>query len=65
MLPVAVNVPAFGSYSSALTNPSPPAMSTNPLGKSVAVCDCLATVMLPVAVNAPVAGSYSSALSNP
>jgi hypothetical protein len=40
-------------------------MSTNPLGKSVAVCDCLAELMLPVAVNAPVAGLYSSALPNP
>ena len=68
MLPVAVNVPAAGSYSSALASIAaavarPPAMSTFPLGNNVAVCPYLPAVMLPVAVNVPVAGSYSSALA--
>jgi hypothetical protein len=57
MLPVAVNVPAAGSYSSALARADvsrhPPTMSTLPLGKSVAVCEFLATVVLPVGVKAP------------
>ena len=42
ILPVAVNVPALGSYSSALARAlplpsSPPTMSTFPLGNNVAV----------------------------
>src|SRR5208283_4328262 len=45
MLPVAVNVPAVGSYSSALVlPPSPPAMSTFPLGSNVAVWPYLSAV---------------------
>ena len=68
MLPVAVNVPVAGSYSSALARVAaavspPPVMSTFPLGSNVAVWSYLAVVMLPVAVNVPVAGSYSSALA--
>src|SRR6266550_1814719 len=64
-LPVAVHVPLAGSYSSALlkTRPLfPPATSTLPLGRSVAVCWARAVPRLPVAVHVPVAGSYSSAL---
>ena len=63
----AANVPALGSYSSALARTTtlslfPPAMSTFPLGNNVAVWPPLATVMLPVAVKVLLAGSYSSAL---
>jgi hypothetical protein len=51
MLPVAVNVPATGSNSSALARArlslSPPAISTFPLGNKVAVCRSLAVVILP------------------
>ena len=55
MLPVAMNVPALGMNSSALwryrfADPSPPATSTVPLPRRVAVWYCLDTVMLPVAV---------------
>ena len=35
----------------------PPATSTWPLGRSVAVCMSFAVAMLPVAVHSPVAGS--------
>ena len=67
MLPVAANVPAAGSYSSALARTLPlallpPAMMTVPLPNNVAVALALATLMLPVAVNVPATGSYSSAL---
>jgi uncharacterized membrane protein len=62
MLPVAVNIPVTGSYSSALartvvTYQTPPVMSTFPLLNNVAICPALAVVMLPVAVNIPVTGS--------
>jgi hypothetical protein len=62
MLPVAVNVPAPGSYNSAVASSPPPAMSTFPLGNNVAVGRVLASVMLPADVNVPALGSYSSAL---
>ncbi len=68
MLPVVVNVPAPGSYSSALVRPNeslptPPAMRTFPLGNKVAVWLVLAAVMLPAGVNVPLVWSYSSALA--
>ena len=60
MLPVAVQVPADGSYSSAEDKAPvllrPPATRTLPLGKSAAVVSSRATVMLPVAVQAPADG---------
>src|SRR5579859_1024154 len=46
MLPVGVNVPVAGSYRSAAAD-EPPAISTFPLGSSVAVCPDLATDMGP------------------
>jgi len=59
MLPVVVNVPAIGSYSSRAGQVraigTPTAMSTSPLGNSVAVWSYLVAVMLPVAVNVPAA----------
>jgi len=64
MLSVAVNLPAAGSYSSALARYgyelllAPCAISTFPLGNNVAVWPHLATVMLPVVVNVPWLGSY-------
>jgi hypothetical protein len=55
-----------GSYNSALSRtkkPSwPPATSTRPLFKSVAVCDSRGALRAPVVVHAPIAGSYNSAL---
>ena len=62
MSPAAVNIPASGSYSSALarelpSSPTPPTMSTCPFGNSVAVCPVLAVAMSPVAENVPAAGS--------
>ncbi len=65
MLPVGVQVPVAGLYSSALAKighepstqvPLPPATSTWPLGSSVAVWPKRAVVMLPVAVHVPAAG---------
>src|SRR5450756_549154 len=71
MLPVAVQDPLLGSYSSAeasalllpvtLLLPVPPATSTLPSGSSVAVWDWRGVGMLPVAVQDPLFGSYSSA----
>src|SRR5450756_1874813 len=70
MLPVAVQNPLPGSYSSAeasgglrlaLLLPRPPATSTLPSGSSVAVWDWRGMGMLPVAVQDPLLGSYSSA----
>ena len=66
MLPVAVNVPAAGSYSSALAkavDAPPPPMSTFPSPNNVAVWDPLAADMLRAAANVPAAGSYNSALA--
>src|SRR6516164_5457499 len=70
MLPVALQVPAAGLYSSAplvtvwLTPAStPPATSTCPFCSTVAVKPTVRAVpMLPVAAHRPVAGSYSSAV---
>src|SRR6266566_3097747 len=64
-LPVVVQVPLAGSYSSALVEgakslSSPAATSTWPLGSNVAVCRSRAALRLPVAVQLPVAGSYKS-----
>src|SRR5438128_1026644 len=57
MLPVAVQVPVAGLYSSALLNAvpyaAPPADSTFPLASSVAVWPNRATFMLPVLSNPP------------
>jgi hypothetical protein len=69
MLPVPVNAPAAGSYSSALRResplaPRPPTMSTFPFGNRVAVCPDLGSLILPVAVNVPELGSNSSAPAN-
>src|ERR1035437_7644165 len=54
MLPVSVHWPVDGLYSSALARKpsvfSPPAMSTCPLGSSVAVWPALAVFRLPVTV---------------
>ena len=63
MLPVVVQDPLPGSYSSAdVPLPlSPPATSTLPSGSSVAVLPWRGVVMLPVAVQVRVLGSYSSA----
>src|SRR5207302_1626711 len=69
MLPVTLNVPVDGSYTSALAvspaGAAPPATRTFPLLSSVAVSPLRATAMLPVALNVSVDGSYSSALVNP
>src|SRR6516225_124023 len=63
MLPVAVNFPVAGLYSSAaVVAPVPPAMSTWPLFSRAALCPARAVVMLPVRDHMPVAGLYSSAL---
>src|SRR6185369_14870578 len=54
MLPVALKVPAAGSYSCAVVREYPllpPAMRTFPPGNSVAVWPKLMPVMLPVSVN--------------
>src|SRR5438132_14352763 len=67
MLPVGVQVPLAGLYSSALFNAvplsAPPAASTFPLESSVRVKSTRPTVMLPVAVQLPFTGLYSSALA--
>src|SRR6516164_2855605 len=68
MLPVGLNVPVAGLYSSALLVAAlptpPPATSTWPFCSTVAVKvrAARAVVMLPVGLNLPVAGSYSSAV---
>jgi hypothetical protein len=75
--PVGENVPLLGSYSSALavapspiSSPivrvadasAPPAMSTFPLGRRVAVCPARAVDMSPaVGMNVRLSGSYNSA----
>src|SRR6516164_10101527 len=61
MLPVGVNFPVAGLYSSVAV-PPPPAISTWPLPSRVALWPTRPVVMLPVGVNFPVAGLYSSAL---
>src|SRR5205807_2568816 len=68
-LPVKVQVPLSGSYSSALAIggegkviSSAPATCTMPLGNNVAVFADRPLFRLPVTVQVPVAGSYSSAL---
>ena len=66
ILPVAVQAPLAGLNNSALAKlgkvPEPPATSTWPLGKSVAVKFSRAVFILPVAVQVPLAGLYNSAL---
>src|SRR5689334_20480696 len=58
MLPVAVQVPVVGSYTSAVAQAPPPlpppVTRTLPLGSSVAVCPLRALAMLPLAVQPPV-----------
>jgi hypothetical protein len=66
-LPVAVQVPSAGLYSSALAEgspllSSPAATSTKPLGSNVAVCNTRAVLRLSVVLHIPLEGSYSSAL---
>ena len=77
MIPVGVHDSVRGSYSSAeassgvppyFVNPlqlCPPATSTLPSGRSVAVCPPRASIMVPVAVHDSVRGSYSSAVDSP
>ena len=71
MSPVAVQDPLPGSYTSAeavdllLPSEVPPATSTLPSGKSVAVCPRRTRTMFPVTVHDPVLGSYSSAVGQP
>src|ERR1017187_2505919 len=67
MLPVAVQLPVAGLYSSAVypANDEPPATSTWSFCSKVALWPKRRVVMLPVAVQLPVAGLYSSALDNP
>src|SRR6266540_515333 len=65
--PIAVHVPAAGSYSSqVVVEPEaltwPPAASTFPLDSNVAVCVVRNVVNAPLAVQVPVAGLYSSEL---
>jgi hypothetical protein len=62
MLPVAENVPVDGSYNSAVASP-PPAISTMPLGRSIAEWNERGALILPVGVNVPVAESYTSAVA--
>ena len=70
-LPVKLNVPLTGSYSSAVgmmiklldCGPIPPTISTCSFGKRVAVWDCRPVVMEPVSVNWPVAGLKISAVA--
>src|SRR5450759_2902839 len=72
MVPVAVQDPVLGSYSSAearmvnsvICRP-PPATSTLPSGSSVAVAPLRCVIMSPVAVHDPLPGSYSSAEAPP
>jgi hypothetical protein len=66
-LPVGIQVPLAGSYSSALADTlillsNPPATNTIPLGSRVAVCWERAVLRLPVDIQVPLAESYSSAL---
>lgn len=71
MLPVGVNIPVDGSYSSAVLSgrtthelhagTSPPATSTFPVASNVAECPTRALCILPVDANVPSAGSYNSA----
>src|SRR6266481_4651072 len=64
-LPVTLQLPVVGSYSSALVRKTPlypPATSTLPLGSNVAVCCRRAVLRLPLASHVPLAASYSSAL---
>jgi hypothetical protein len=61
MLPVTVQVPVAGLYSSALARailpvPGPPTARTWPLGSSVAVSNTRGLFMLPVTVHVPAAG---------
>src|SRR6266849_3556672 len=66
MLPVVVQLPVDGLYSSALASgPEPPATRTWPLASRVALGSYRAVCMLPVVVQLPVAGLYSSALVPP
>ena len=61
IVPVAVKIPLFGSYSSAVASVPltfwPPAIRTFPLARSVAVWELRPTLMLPVAANFPEVGS--------
>ena len=65
--PVGLNVPVFGSYSSAearawsLTSFTPPAIRTRPSLSRVAVWSSRVVASEPVGLNVPVFGSYSSA----
>src|SRR5437867_1487925 len=61
MLPVTVQDPLSGSYSSAEARLSAPATSTLPSGRSVALWKTRSTPMLPVAVQVPRSASYTSA----
>ena len=61
-LPVVVNVPFVGLYSSALAEAklevtTPPAISTRPFGSKVAVWATRGVFKLPVTVNDPLTGS--------
>jgi len=66
--PVRVNAPVFGSYSSAVAEPSPPrsneppATSTRPSGSRVTVPPECGSCIEPVGTNWPVVGSNSSAV---
>src|SRR5438132_3464534 len=71
MLPVKLHVPVVGSYNSADCQDSvsmllepPPATSTRPSSRSVAVCPTRPEFGLAVCVHVPVAGSYNSATSD-
>src|SRR5262249_30649174 len=63
-LAVALHVPVFGSYSSAvLREEPPPTTNTFPSGSNVAVLPLPALLRLPVKLQTPVDGSYNSAVS--
>ena len=65
-LPVTLQLPVAGSYSSALavgSMISAPAATDRPLVSTVAVCKSRAVLRLPVKVQVPLVGSYSSALA--
>src|SRR5215471_7589567 len=67
-LPVGVQLPVLGSYTSALarafsTASSPPATRTLPFGSRMAEWTLCASLILPVGVQLPVLGSYTSALA--
>jgi hypothetical protein len=67
MLPVGVKVLLAGSYNSALASvllPKPPAMSTFPFGRRVAVGATRPTPMLPVAVNNPAEGPFTHTVAS-